>query len=102
MPEGGVELVRELVTRTAAPGAFRTSALDHEIRNHAMEYEAVIEALSSLGSFGQADEVFDGLRRLVGEQLQLEVSFGRVEQSERFVGHGCDCSKPAGRFQPWS
>src|SRR6266576_1378394 len=98
MPQRGVELVGEFVTGTAASGAFRASALDHEVRNHAVEYEAVVKALSSLGSFGQTDEILDCLGRQVGEQLHLELSFCGVKKSECCVGHSCDCIKPGNSF----
>ena len=54
-------LVLEAVARAAAAGALRATALDHEIRDHAVEIQAVVEA-----ALGQVDEVGDGQRRLVG------------------------------------
>ena len=41
-----VELVLELVARAAGPRAFWAPALDHEVRDHAVEDEAVVEALA--------------------------------------------------------
>ena len=67
----GMKLVGELVAGPAAPGAFGTSALDHEVGNDAMKNEAVVKRLAGLGSLGQADEILHGLRRPVGEQAAL-------------------------------
>ena len=90
-----MELVGELVAGTAAARAFRVAALDHEIRDHAMENGAVVERLSGLGAVGQSDEVLDRLGRLVGEKLDLEVAFRGVECGVNLVCHHCDCSNPA-------
>ena len=51
-----MKLVGELVARTAASGAFRVAALDHEIRDHAMKNSAVVERLAGLGAVRQGDE----------------------------------------------
>ena len=67
-----MELVGELVAGTAAAGAFRVAALNHEIGNDAMKNGAVVERLAGLGSFRQADEVLDGAGAL-GEELTLNV-----------------------------
>jgi hypothetical protein len=54
-----VELVLEGVTRTARPGSGRIAALDHEVRNDAVEDDAFVKP-----SF-TSDEVRDCLRRVV-------------------------------------
>ena len=95
----GVKLVGEFVSGTAAAGALRIAALDHEIRNHAMKNGAVVERLPGLGSFRQADEVLDRARRLVGEQLDLERAFRGIECGVDVVGHHCDCSNSPTRVR---
>jgi hypothetical protein len=75
-----VELVFELVARAAPAGALRTATLDHEVRDDAVEDEAVVEAVA-----GELREVVDGLRRLVREELELDRSFSGVQ---RGFGHG--------------
>src|SRR5262249_48504542 len=57
-------LVGEAVARTAAPAAFRTSTLDHEVGHDAVEREAVVVAL-----MGQCDEVVDRVRRERGIEV---------------------------------
>ena len=57
-------LVAELVAGTAATGALRASALDHEVGHDAVEREAVVVALA-----GEPDEVVHGARR----ELRVEV-----------------------------
>ena len=57
-----VGLVLELVARTAGAGALRAAALDHEIGDHAVELQAVVEA-----ALGEIDEIGDRQRRLFGD-----------------------------------
>src|SRR5207302_1465386 len=69
-----VELVLELVARAAAPRPFRAAALDHEVRDHAVEDQPVVEAL-----LGERAEVLDGLRRVLVEELELDRTVVRLE-----------------------
>jgi hypothetical protein len=84
-----VEFVSKVVAGTARSLAERIAALDHEAIDHPMKDDAVIErgflALAGLrvapflGPFRQADEVADRIRRLLIEEPDLEVAFGRFE-----------------------
>ena len=73
-------LVFEAVTRTAAAGAFRAAALDHEIGKDAVKIQSVIEPAP-----GQVDEVGHGQRRLVGQQLDPDRATGGIEMGDQ--GH---------------
>src|SRR5579871_3030555 len=55
----GVELIGKLITRATAAGAFGAAALDHEIGNHAMKDEAVVERFAGFLAFGQRHEILD-------------------------------------------
>ena len=68
-----VRLVLERVAGTAGAVAAWIPALDHEVLDHAMEGEAVVEALP-----GQVLEVADRLGRVLREQLQADRSVVRV------------------------
>src|SRR5690348_4618610 len=63
--QAGTHLVLETVTRAAAARAFRAATLDHEIGDHAMEAEAVVEA-----ALDEVHETGDRDRGLVFEQAQ--------------------------------
>ena len=67
--ERRVELVAELVARAAGAGAGGVAALGHEALDDAVERDAVVVAVA-----GEEDEVVDGVRRLVGEQLDDDVA----------------------------
>ena len=75
-----VGFVLEAVARAAATGAFRAAALDHEIGNHAVEAEAVIEA-----ALGQVDEIGHGQRGLLRVQFNLDGAAGSIESGDQ--GH---------------
>src|SRR5207245_9798136 len=62
-----VELVLERVARAARPGSGRVSALNHEVLDHAVEDDAVVEAVGS-----ELPKVLDRLRRVLIEELQLD------------------------------
>jgi hypothetical protein len=70
-----VELVLELVARTARAGALRAAALDHEVADDAVEAEAVVEPLLC-----ELAHVGDRLWRVVVEHLEDDVALVR--------GHG--------------
>src|SRR2546426_8296726 len=71
-------LVLELIPGPARARSQRASALNHEVRDHAMKRQAVVEA--ALGAraaprvrrftcaFGEPHEVFDGSRRVLGKE----------------------------------
>ena len=60
-----VVFIVDVVAGAALSRAFGTAALGHEIRQHAVKHDPVIEAF-----FDEADEITDRLRRLVLEQLR--------------------------------
>jgi hypothetical protein len=64
-----VELVFERIPGTAGAGAFGAAGLDHEIRDDAMEREAVIEAV-----FGELLEVGYCFRRFIVVELQTDIA----------------------------
>src|SRR6266849_5004129 len=79
-----MKFVGKFVTRATHAGTVRTSALNHEIGNDAMENQSVVERalffLSGffvgefLGTFGQADKILDGLRRFFFHQLDDDIA----------------------------
>ena len=82
-----MKLVREFVARVAASGSLRASALNHEIRNHAMEHQSVVKRLTRLLAFGEIGEVLHGVRRFVFEQFNFEAAFSCIEHRVRFSSH---------------
>jgi hypothetical protein len=60
-----VELVLELVAGTAGTGSLWAAALDHEVRDHPVEDQFVVELLSR-----EFAEVLDRLRRVLIVQLE--------------------------------
>ena len=87
VPERRPEFVAEVVAGTAGALAQRIAALNHEIRDHAVEDRAVeVGLLHSLARTGigpllrsvrEPREVRDGVRRLRVEQPRREVAFAR-------------------------
>ena len=63
----GMKFVLKLVARTAGAGALRTTGLDHEVFDHAVELQTVVKAIA-----GKLFEVADRLGDLVFEQFQLD------------------------------
>src|SRR5258708_6173122 len=79
-------LVGELVAGAAHAGALGVAALDHELRNHAMEDAAVVElcallaaAVPLFGSFGEADKVGYGLGGVFLEEFADNCAFRGLE-----------------------
>src|SRR6188474_1914733 len=72
-----MKLIGEFVAGAAATGAFGAAALDHEIRDDAMELEAVVKALVR-----QRDEVLDGFRGFVVKELNLDDAAGRFNRGD--------------------
>src|SRR3954454_9632766 len=70
-----VDLVLERVAGAARPGAERAAALDHEVLDHAVEADAVVEAVGR-----ELAEVLDRLRRVVVEELDLDRSVVGVQR----------------------
>src|SRR5690606_22665250 len=72
--ERRMELVADLVARTARTRALRAATLDHEAIDHAVEGETVVESL-----LHKVDEILRGDRRTILEQLDVEVALARAE-----------------------
>jgi len=78
-----MKLIGKFVTWPARSGADRAAALDHKLRNRAMEDQSVVERpfllLASLfireffGAFGKPDEIRNGLGRFFFEQAHHNV-----------------------------
>ena len=84
MLEVRAALVLKTVAGASHARAGGVAALDHEIRNHAVELEAVIEAPGS--------QVQKGSRRhgrLGSEYRQLDVALGSVDGDILVSCHGC-------------
>src|SRR5271169_4155733 len=73
-----MKFIAKAIAGIAGSRSERASSLNHELRNHAMENEAVVKwtlhflpglrVLEFLGAFREADEIADGLRRFFIEQ----------------------------------
>ncbi len=79
---GALGFVGELVAGAAHAGAFGVAALDHELRDDAVEDGAVVElraflaaAVPVFGAFGEADEVGYGDGCVLLEELADYRSF---------------------------
>jgi len=79
-------LVLEPVAGAAAPGAFRATALDHEIGNHAVEVEAVVKPAP-----GEVDEVGHGQGGVACQQFHGDDTLGGVDDGGQ--GHGWGLQK---------
>src|SRR5579871_5687601 len=88
-----VDLVVEGVPRSAGAGAFRAPALDHEVFDHAVEREPVVEAVGR-----ELAEVLDGLGSLLVEQLEDDRPLGGLH---RGCGHGAYCTGARSRPTRW-
>src|SRR6266540_6030342 len=86
-----VRLVLERVAGSAGSVSSRIAALDHEVRDHAMEREPVVEALA-----GELGEVGDRLRRVCVVELDLDRAVIRVEGG---LGHGGTVAEDAAARQ---
>src|SRR6266852_3659604 len=86
-----MKFVGKLVAWPAHSAALRAAALNHELRNHAMEVQAVVERslffLAGLfireffRAFGKPDEICNRLGRFVFEQVHHNVSLGSFKNS---------------------
>jgi len=72
--ETGSELVGEFVTGPPHAAACRITALDHEIRNDAVEGDSIVESAA-----GEIQIVRYGNRGLAGIHGRMDVSLGCVE-----------------------
>src|SRR5690606_25520878 len=75
--------VLEAVAGAATAGALGAAALDHEVRDDAVERQAVVEP-----ALGEVDEIGHGQGGLFGEQVHLDYALGGVEyggQGHRFI-----------------
>src|SRR4249919_3801942 len=79
-----IELVLELVARPAGAVSARAAALDHEVRDDAVEGEAVVVAVP-----GEPGEVVDRLGRVFGEELDLDGALARFQDC---TAHGSDAT----------
>src|SRR5690349_9715538 len=96
--QGGMEFIREFISRAAGAGSQGASTLNHEIGNHAMKCEAVVKCAfclliafrvgKLLCALGQPDEICDGLRRFLVKQTAYDVSLRRFENS---ISSRCSC-----------
>src|SRR5258707_8922946 len=85
----GMELVGEVVTRSARPLSERIAALNHETIDDAVKDDAVIEgrlaALAGrrvapfLGALRQAREIGHRVGRLLVKEADLEIALGRFK-----------------------
>jgi hypothetical protein len=66
----------DVVARSAAAGTFRASALDHEVGDYPVKYQAVIETLLREG-----DEVLHGVGRIFLKELDLHDAFFGMDLS---------------------
>jgi hypothetical protein len=66
-------LCRDVLARAAAPGAGRIAGLGHEAVDHAVEDDAVVEALS-----GQLADSRHVPGRQLGQQLDLDRAVGQL------------------------
>ncbi len=73
--EIAMEFVAELIARPAGSVTLGTAGLDHEILDHAVELEAIIEAFGH-----QFLEVIHGFRHLVAEQFDPNISAWRFDR----------------------
>src|SRR6476619_2388365 len=103
----GADLVVERVARSAEALTDRAAALDHEVRDDAVEDQAVVErgrvgapgvVLVLLLALGETDEVLHRLRGLVLEEVDDDVTVVRVQgclhgPNPRTTEHVC---RPAG------
>src|SRR3546814_824562 len=74
-------LVLETVAGAAGAATLRTPTLDHEIVDHPVEVEAVVEAAP-----GQVGEIGDRQRRLLGLQLDANRAAVGVEGGDQAHG----------------
>jgi len=109
-----IDLVANLITRTAVLIAARIAALNYKVGNHSYKSQVVVESAAR-----QLDEVVDGHRRISGKQFDANVTFFGVNQGNRVlqgfadlgdvppisaIVPGCyfaDLKRPYGRHVGW-
>jgi hypothetical protein len=67
-----VKFVGKLIAGAASARAFRAAALDHEVVDHAVERQTVVEAV-----FRELFEISDRFRRFVVVQLEADIAMLR-------------------------
>lgn len=68
------EFIGKLISWTAGSGSGWVAALDHEVGNDAVKYDAVIKPFAS-----QEHKIVHGLRRVVGEQRAFNGATGGIK-----------------------
>ena len=66
----GAGFIVKFVARVARARALRAAGLNHEVGDHAVKGQAIVEAV-----LGELDEVARGLGAVLGEQFNLDVTF---------------------------
>ena len=104
----GVDFVVEVVAGAAGAGAQGAAALDHEILDDAVEGQTVIERLMAglaghrvdpfLLAGGEAKEIGSGIRGLVVEQVDGDVTFGGVHDNCSHAIQSCMGLRPRFTF----
>src|ERR1700686_506140 len=89
VPQILMKLIGKTIAGIAGSRSLRASALNHKLRNHAMENEAVVKwtlhfltglrVLEFLGAFRKADEIRDRLRRFLFQQANDNRSLRSIE-----------------------
>jgi hypothetical protein len=73
-------LILKTITRTSAASTGRIAALDHKIRDHAMENGAVVEAF-----LRKKYKIVDGFGRLLSKKLADDNPLRRIDCSRIFA-----------------
>src|SRR5450432_1636650 len=96
-----VELVCELVSWSSAPRAFRASTLNHELRDHPVKTQPIVEIAlfffagllvgKFLGSFGEPDKILHRLGRFFFQQADHNIALRSLKNCIRTCGsaHAC-------------
>ena len=94
MLELGRAFIFEAVAWTSAAGTFGVAALDHEIRNHAMERQAIVVA-----ALGEVQEIGNGHWRFGREERGFDGAFVRCENDSDIVHGAGVCGGGSGDCQ---
>jgi hypothetical protein len=88
MPQRGMELVSEAVSRATGPCSEGASTLNDESLNDTVEGQAIVEVSALFGllaSFGQIDKVPYRLRAFFGVEFYLELAVIGIENRDRSI-----------------
>lgn len=83
MLEVFVELVLKLVSGTAGTGSLGAASLNHEVRDDAVEGQAIVETI-----IGEFLKICDRFGHLVVVQLESDVSAVGLNQGNFHLGYG--------------